>query len=218
MAGRMASSGLMGLGLALLLTAAAAHGDDWSQFRRDAGRTGRSADPIQFPLTEVWSQSGRGSNGYSPLYHSVIKNGQVYFVTLTSQGRFLVCADAKSGSMRWRQRLETNTLKFALSDVAGPAVTDSGLVYVYDWVAAAVRLPGQRPPTHRGQSTQSSGAAEPVNSFAVKVFRAQNGEPLDIFPLAAMGANGVLPRVSLIHTPVGQEVRPVPPTFVGCPP
>jgi hypothetical protein len=57
-----------------------------------------------------------------------------------------------------------------------------------------------------------------VNSFTVKVFRAQNGQPLDAFPLAAMGANGVLPRVSLIHTPVGQEVRPVPPTFVGCPP
>jgi len=218
MARRRVASAFAGLGVTMFLVAAAAHGDDWPQFRRDAARTGRSADPVQFPLAEVWSQPGRRSDGYSPLYHSVVKNGQVYFVTLNDQGRFLICADAKSGSIRWQQRLETTTLKFPLSDVAGPAVTDSGLVYVYDWVSAAVRLPGQRPGVHKGQSTQSSGAAEPVNSFCVKVFRAANGEPLDMFPLAAMGANGVLPRLSLIHTPVGQEVRPVPPTFVGCPP
>jgi hypothetical protein len=218
MARRITSRALVGLGVGLLLTGAAARGDDWAQFRRDPGRSGRSTDPVQFPLVEVWSQPSRGSDGYSPLYHTVIKDGLVYYVAVNSQGRFLTCADAKTGSMRWRQRLEAKSLKFALSDVAGPAVTDSGLVYVYDWVSAAVRLPRVRPGGSQGQDTQSSGEARPVNSFTVKLFRAQDGQPLDAFPLAAMGANGVLPRVSLIHTPVGQEVRPVPPTFVGCPP
>jgi hypothetical protein len=36
--------------------------------------------------------------------------------------------------------------------------------------------------------------------------------------MAAMGANGVLPRISLLETRAGQEVAAVPPTMAGCPP
>ncbi|MCC2669783.1 MAG: hypothetical protein K0Q72_2254, partial [Armatimonadetes bacterium] len=119
------------LGAALTVTAAsAARSDDWPQFRRDPSRTGRSVDRIQFPLTSVWSVSSRKKDGYSPLYHSVIKNGRIFFVKVTEKERFLVCADAKTGAVRWQRRLEADRLKFFLSDVAGPAVSDSGQVFV----------------------------------------------------------------------------------------
>jgi outer membrane protein assembly factor BamB len=210
---------LAALGAALTITASAARSDDWPQFRRDQWRTGRSGDRVQFPLTSVWTVSGRKKDGYSPLYHSVIKNGRIYFVKVTEKQRLLVCADAKTGEIRWQQALAADRLKFFLSDVTGPAVSNSGQVYVYDWVTAQLTLEGRKPlRQRRGQGSQSAGDVEPVNSFAVRVFRADNGEPLDMFPLAAMGANGVLPRLSLLHTPEGQEIRPVPPTFVGCPP
>jgi hypothetical protein len=210
-------SGLASLAAALTLTAIAARADDWPQFRRDPFRTGRSGDPVKLPLTEVWSQISGRSGGTSPLYHSAISKGRVYFTTLKGRARFLVCADARTGSLRWQRQLETPQLKFALSNVAGPAVTESGLVYVYDWIT--------RPPSNshakmgrQGQRTQSSGEIEALNSFAVKVFHAETGDLLDFFPLAAMGANGVLPRLSLMHTLEGQQVAPVPPTFIGCPP
>ncbi|MGV3721486.1 MAG: hypothetical protein ACO1SX_11310 [Actinomycetota bacterium] len=210
-------SGLASLAAAMTLTAVAAHADDWPQFRRDAFRSGKSADPVKLPLTEVWSQLSKRKDGASPLYHSTIFKGRAYFTTLKDSGKFLVCADAKTGSVYWQQPLETPRLKFVISDVAGPAVTESGMVYVYDWIT-------RRPTNSRailgaqGQKSQSSGEIEALNSFAVKVFRAENGELLDFFPLAAMGANGVLPRLSLTHTIEGQQVAPVPPTFVGCPP
>jgi hypothetical protein len=68
------------------------------------------------------------------------------------------------------------------------------------------------------QGTTSSGAVERMNSFTVRVFDARTGEERTLFPLAAMGANGILPRLSLMEEGDGQEVRPVPPTLVGCPP
>ena len=40
----------------------------------------------------------------------------------------------------------------------------------------------------------------------------------DKLALASMGANGVLPRLHLLHGLPDQVILPVPPTFVGCPP
>src|SRR2546423_669828 len=80
--------------------------------------------------------------------------------------------------------LHSEMLQFALSDIAGPAVTQAGIVYVYDWIGNG----------RRGQIAQSSGEVEAVNSFLVRTFDAKDGTEGKGFPLAAMGANGVLPR------------------------
>src|SRR5258706_14929944 len=97
-------------------------------------------------------------------------------------------------------------LKFALSDTAGPALSANGTVFVYDWVAGGF---------HVDQEYQS---AVEKSSFLVRTYDAETGEDRAYFPLVAMGANGVLPRLSLLEGAVGAAVRPVPPTFVGCPP
>jgi len=210
-------SGLAALAAAVALTAVAARADDWPQFRRDPYRSGKSEDPVKFPLTEVWGRTSQRITGASPLFHTTVFKERVFFTILKEGGKFLVCADARTGSVRWQQRLEADRLRFVLSDVAGPAVTQSGMVYVYDWVAR--RTAASRGSMIRsGQAAQSAGNVEALNSFAVKVFRADTGELLDVFPLAAMGANGVLPRLSLMHTLEGQQVAPVPATLVGCPP
>jgi hypothetical protein len=192
--------------------AGAVLGDDWTQFRRDANRSAASKDELKFPLQERWSWTTHSRNKHTPLYHAVVRQGHVFFTASDKEGRFLICADAKTGKVKWKRLLQTEKLDFVLSDIAGPAVTDSGLVYVYDWRSKhAVQRFG-------GQDTTSSGEVEPMNSFCVRVFEAATGEEKASFPLAAMGANGVLPRLSLVETREGQEVRPVPPTFVGCPP
>lgn len=205
---RTASRWASALFLLGLFAAAPARGDDWPQFRHDAGRSATSSDRVKLPLTEVWTWSTRLNNGHSPLFNSVVWKGRVFFTACEGQKRYLICADAKKGSVKWRQPLEAAQLKFALSDTVGPAVSESGIVYVYDWLGAGAG----------GQATTSSGAVRPVDSFAVRTFSAMDGRPGTYYPLAAMGANGVLPRLSLLHTPVGQEIRPVPPTYVGCPP
>jgi len=209
--------------LALGAATGAARSDDWRQYRRDANRSAVSSDRLEFPLTEVWTFGSEGSGldgeakpGESPLYHAVVAGGKVYFTALKGNRRHLICADAKTGSVAWSQPLETSRLKFPISHIAGPAVSEGGRVFVYDWMTGAPR-PGRM--QHTGQGSQSSGAVEAVNSFVVRTFDAKDGKPGPLFPLAAMGANGVLPRLSLMDNLVGgQEVRPVPPTFVGCPP
>lgn len=205
---------LSGAGLSLSAAALAlvlpARGDDWAQFRRDPGRSAASTDKVSFPLTDVWTWRTRAANGYSPLYHAVVRRGRVYFTAIDSGYRYLVCAELKTGKVHWRQRMVTAQLKFPVSDVAGPAVTASGIVYAYDWV------PGKG--MSRGQKVQSSGEVEAMSSFTVRTFDAESGRPGLFFPLATMGANGVLPRLSLTNNAIGQEVRPVPPTVVGCPP
>jgi outer membrane protein assembly factor BamB len=200
--------------LVLMLTYGAgnARGDDWPQFRRDANRSAASTDELKFPLQERWSWTTHERNGRTPLYHATIRQGKVYFTASEKGVRSLICADAKTGKVQWKRALEAQKLDFVLSDIAGPSVTESGLVYAYDWMSknGLARF--------SGQSATSSGAVEPMNSFCVRVFDAATGADKYVFPLAAMGANGVLPRLSLVETKEGQKVMAVPPTFVGCPP
>lgn len=187
----------------------AARADDWPQFRRDPGRTAVSKDSLRLPLKELWTWSSRGQDGHTPLYHSVTYRGRVFFIARDGAKRSLIAADTRTGAVRWRQPLITPRLRFAVSDAVGPAVTDSGMVYAYDWYDSPDAL-------HKGQSHQS---AVEGTSFVVRTFGAAGGQPGPYFPLVAMGANGILPRLSLKHdTFEGQEVRPVPPTFSGCPP
>src|SRR5262249_27068468 len=152
-----------------------------------------SGDPLKLPLTEVWSWITPAAEKHTPLFHSVVWKDRVFFVAREGGKRQLMCANAKTGKILWRQQLESPQLKFPLSDIAGPAVSQSGIVFIYDWMTERRGRQG-----HAGQGTQSSGAVEAVNSFCVRTFRALDGQEGPFFPLAAMGANGVLPRVSLL--------------------
>lgn len=188
-----------------------ARADDWPQFRHDATRTAASKDRLQFPLKSLWEWKTRGPRGHTPLYYAAVWQDKVFFTASEGATRSLICADARTGAVKWRQKLETEQLEFVVSDTVGPAVTAGGQVFVYDWMTA-------ENVGHKGQRYSSSGAVEGVNSFTVRTFDAQTAREGALFPLAAMGANGILPRLSLTETAAGQEVRSVPPTFIGCPP
>jgi hypothetical protein len=206
--------------LLLAVNTPSAHGDDWPQFRRDANRSAASRDSLRFPLQPLWTWETKARTGHTPLYHAVVSRNNVYFTASDKGQRFLVCADAKTGKVVWSRALDTEKLDFVLSDVAGPAVTESGLVYVYDWMTQS-DVKSRNGIIHLGQGASSSGIVEPANSFCVRVFNAVSGKEAHLLPLAVMGANGILPRLSLTETTEdedGQEVNPVPPTFVGCPP
>jgi hypothetical protein len=206
--------------LVLLLACGAltARADDWPQFRRDANRSAASKDELKFPLEARWNWTTKSKAGHSPLYYATIWKNKAFFTASEGGQRFLICADAKTGKVQWQRALQTEKLEFVLSDIAGPAVTESGLVYVYDWMTESSLRGGFPLNELSKQGTTSSGAVERMNSFTVRVFDARTGDERTLFPLAAMGANGVLPRLSLTEDGDGQEVRPVPPTFVGCPP
>src|SRR5262245_61286114 len=109
--------------LALLpALAAPVRGDDWPQFRHDATRSAVSTDRLRFPLKEVWTWNTVGPGGHRPLYHAVIWHDQVYFTASEKNRRHLICADAKTGEVKWRQPLQAERLNFSISDIAGPAV------------------------------------------------------------------------------------------------
>src|SRR5262245_29136851 len=88
-----------------LLSALAApvRGDDWLQFRHDATRSATSKDSLQFPLKELWTWKTVGNHEHRPLYHAVIRKGLVYFTASDQRGRYLICADATTGAVKWRK-------------------------------------------------------------------------------------------------------------------
>src|SRR5262245_40202204 len=114
------------LSLALLsllsVLSAPVRGDDWLQFRHDSTRSAVSNDKLRFPLKELWNWNTEGPGKHRPLYHAVIRKDLVYFTASEKQLRFLICADAKTGAVKWRQPLQAERLQFAISDIAGPAV------------------------------------------------------------------------------------------------
>ncbi|HEU4753569.1 MAG TPA: hypothetical protein VFU47_10720, partial [Armatimonadota bacterium] len=117
----------------LLCCLAAARADDWPQFRRDPNRTAASKDPLHFPLTEVWSRAP--GTGHSPLYHVAAYKGRLYFLSMEGERRYtrhLYCVDARTGFVHWKRELETALLPSQVSHYVGPAVSESGVVFVYD--------------------------------------------------------------------------------------
>ena len=189
-----------------LAVAAIAKADDWPQFRRDANRSAASVDKLEFPLAEKWKWSTRGPQKHTPLFHTVVWKDSAFFTASSGQQRWLVCAEAGTGKVRWKKPLFSEQLKFVISDIVGPAVSPTGTVFVYDWLLTSKSGHGDQFQSDVEQST-----------FAVRTFNAETGEEGAFFPLAMMGANGVLPRLSLVEG-VGEAIRPVPPTFSGCPP
>lgn len=215
---------LLTASLLALFCGKAAHADDWLQFRHDASHTGVSRDTLKFPLKEAWTWKTKAKGGHTPLFHAVVRAGKIYFTASEKDVRSLICADAKTGKVIWRRPLETEKLAFALSDSVGPAITASGLVFAYDWM----HYDGQNtsPEFFRAIAPKETlddlraciSQVDMVDSFAVRVYDAEKGKQQAHFPMAAMGANGVLPRLSLVEGGDGQEVYKVPPTFAGCPP
>jgi hypothetical protein len=205
----------------LTVLSAPVRGDDWLQFRHDATHSAVSQDKLHFPLKELWTWNTTGPDKHKPLYHSVIRNGSIYFTASEKSQRFLICADAKTGVVKWRQPLQAEHLNFSVSDISGPAVTASGRVFVYDWVKIKDQTTIKTlTDAIFTQSASLSCQMVPsfIDCFAVRTFDAMTGKEGAYFPMAAMGANGVLPRVSLLETQVGQEVAEVPSTLAGCPP
>lgn len=213
--------------LLALLTCGAAHADDWLQFRRDASRSGVSQDKLKFPLTETWTWKTKAKNGHSPLFHAVVRKGKIYFTASEKNTRYLICADARTGKVHWSKPLDAEKLEFGLSDSVGPALTENGRLFVYDWMTAGrvselVKFFNSKVQKNGdGSFIACNPMLEEISSFAVRAYDTETGQQQAYFPMAAMGANGVLPRLSLIEpfqNAEGQVVRAVPATFAGCPP
>lgn len=221
---------LVTIPLLALFYGGAAHADDWLQFRRDASRSGVSKDSLKFPLKETWTWKTKARRGHTPLFHAVVRKGKIYFTASDNYTRYLICSDAKTGKVQWKQPLQTEELEFALSDIAGPAITEKGQLFVYDWMNPVKFY--SNPETfqllkkaysravHEGASS-CAAVLSVSNSFVVRAYDADSGKSQTELPLTVMGANGILPRLSLVEpfqNSEGQEVAAVPPTFAGAPP
>lgn len=219
---------LVTVSLLALFCSGAAHADDWLQFRRDASRSGVSRDSLKFPLKEAWTWKTKARSGHTPLFHAVVRKGKIYFTASEKNTRYLICADSKTGTVLWSKPLEAEKLEFALSDSVGPAITESGRLFVYDWTTAgrvSELVKFFKAEVKKNNADTSvvgcEEALEEISSFAVRAYHADTGSQQAYFPMAAMGANGVLPRLSLVEpfqNAEGQVVRAVPATFAGCPP
>jgi hypothetical protein len=89
----------------------AAHSDDWPQFRRDSSRSAASLDRIKLPLTEIWSWTTEAElTRHTPLFHASVWQDRVFFVAAEGNTRSLVCANARTGVILWRQRLTSRRL------------------------------------------------------------------------------------------------------------
>lgn len=161
---------LLGAGLAAGKNARA---DDWPQFRRDAERTAAAKDPVQLPLTEVWTTI-RGASYITPGSTSsktVVWNGAVYYVgyTISPQNglpaRTRICADARTGSPRWSYPLAAY-IPEAAGDQGQVAVSSSGLVYFYNTVPWRLA---------RAAGMRNAGSPVPLDYVSVEVVQAENG-------------------------------------------
>lgn len=205
------------LSLFALCCAGAAHADDWTQFRHDASRSGVSKDKLKFPLRESWTWKTKSRNGHTPLFHAVVKAGKIYFTASENEKRWLICADSKTGKVIWRKPLQTEKLDFALSDAVGPAISSSGRVFVYDWLES-----GKNEDLAQALMKQYPGmlhcdAVMKASGFVVNIFDAEQGKVQTNLMMSMMGANGVLPRLSLLEGDT-EVVSKVPSTFAGAPP
>ena len=134
---RRAAVAFAALGIACLASA-----DDWRMFRRDTGRTAASEESIALPLKEYWSWQGLRVKNASALSTVAIRDGRAYFAAggeqSTSPGgakrtyRELICADAKTGDVHWRKRLELSRAHSWLPEDIGPALTKDGTIFVFD--------------------------------------------------------------------------------------
>jgi hypothetical protein len=132
------------LALACVLVSGAC-ADDWLMFRKDGSRSASSSDKVTLPMKPIWSSKGQRVNGVSVVSTVTVRDGMLYYFTgspMKSKNpktqdvsqRTLVCADAKTGVVRWSQPMVFGRMQPYLSEDIGPAVSASGIVYALDFV------------------------------------------------------------------------------------
>ena len=140
-------------------------------FRKDAGRTAASSEDLRLPLKQEWDWQSTPVVGMSDVSTAVVKGDNIYFTAgppaasvtgKTSATRVLVCAEAKTGRTKWVRQLTGPRIQPYLAEDVGPAVTESGIIYVID--VAIVKRPCPQP------------------TFVVKAF-SEKGELIDFRPL-----------------------------------
>jgi outer membrane protein assembly factor BamB len=153
--------------------------DDWAQFRRDQGRTAASTDPVPLPLTDIWTwngevvarHSGREREEGAALSTVALWNGRAYFVSgerapgSVLARRSLVCANAFTGTLLWKQPLGGVVIDPGLLADIGPVVSPGGAVFVHDWLYTRVPPSRNRPGGLRAH-------------FVVRAFLADGGSPM----------------------------------------
>src|ERR1051325_6126395 len=90
---------VFGLLFAAVAVVGTARGDDWKQFCYDPGKPGGSREAVKLPLTELWSWQSDTRAWPTPLLHAVVASGRAYFLTLDKGKRYLICGDARTGSV-----------------------------------------------------------------------------------------------------------------------
>ena len=133
---------IVAVAFAAIGSACLANADDWRMFRRDSGRTAASEESIALPLKEFWSWQGVRVNKGSALSTVAIRDGRAYFIAGGEHStspvgakriyRELICAEAKTGDVLWRKRLELSRAHSWLPEDIGPAVTQDGTIFVFD--------------------------------------------------------------------------------------
>lgn len=165
-----------GLLLALAVGVAPAGAGDWSQFRRDVYHSGAALEKLRAPLTEIWSVPQE--LGHSPLYNVSISHGRLYYLSCGGSARAarnLVCADAKTGTVIWRQAMGAAMLKSAYMDTIAPAVNEGGDVFVYDQRGVpqlvAVTITGTKSgtPYQNGFANLDGIGPDQLDAYLVKV-------------------------------------------------
>jgi hypothetical protein len=124
--------------------ASIASADDWLMFRKDSARAAASTDKVTLPLKPLWSWKGQRVGGFPVVSTVAIRDGSIFFFAgpqpdakkdpkaeLKAQ-RLLVCADAKTGTVRWTQAMSSGRMHPYISEDIGPAVSASGIVYALD--------------------------------------------------------------------------------------
>jgi hypothetical protein len=108
-------------------------------YRKDAGRTAASADTIKLPLNQAWSWTSQRVQGFAPLSTSVVRGEHIYFTSgprvgekSQIQNRNLVCVDAETGKQVWARLLDAPRLSGWAPEDIGPAISESGIVFVTD--------------------------------------------------------------------------------------
>jgi outer membrane protein assembly factor BamB len=120
-------------GLALLLFAAAAPGEDWPQFRGpNASGVSASSDlPVKFSADKALWQATLGDGVGSP----IVVKGKVYTTAMVGPRKFGVfCHDATSGKEVWKRTLDTGPLPRITppnSHASSTPASDGERVYVY---------------------------------------------------------------------------------------
>lgn len=173
------------LRLCLALLALPAGADDWPQFRRDSSRTAVSTDRVRLPVTPVWTWTAREMPP-----HCTVWRGRVFFVDNSLRQVQLLCLDARTGVVLWRQPLNPDPDGPGKVDRV-PSILLSGLVVVreFEWIVEERKelrfkegfLNGDR--RRRVRIPEEVVIREPRRALGWKFFEALTGREVEFLKL-----------------------------------